>query len=91
MITKSELIAKVAEKQEVTQAEAGRFVSATLDTITDELVKGGEVRLLGFLTMKTVEKKARTGRNPKTGEKLTIPAKKVISVKVGKALKEAVK
>ena len=90
MITKGELIATVAEKTGVTQAAAGASVNAVLDAITAELVKGGEVRLMGFLTLKTVQKAPRMGRNPKTGAKIQIPARKTVSVKVGNALKKAV-
>ena len=67
-----------------------KIVESILQVISDELVGGGSVTLVGFGTFKIVQRKARTGRNPKTGETIKIAAKKVVIFKAGKALKEKV-
>lgn len=90
MLGKKELVDLVAQKG-LTKADATKAVDAVVEGITAELTKGGEVSLKGFLGLKVITKKARTGRNPKTGAEIKIPAMKAVSVKVGKALKEAVR
>jgi DNA-binding protein HU-beta len=89
-MTKMELIAKVAEKAEITKAAAEKAVNATLSTITDALCEGDKVAFVGFGTFEVHERAARTGRNPQTGAEMIIPACKVPSFKAGKALKAAV-
>lgn len=91
MLGKTELVAAVAKKAELTKADALKAVDAVLDTVTETLAKGDEVRLLGFLNLKVVNKAARVGHNPKTGAEIKIPATKAVSVKVGASLKKAVK
>jgi DNA-binding protein HU-beta len=66
-------------------------IDTLLDTITKGLKKDGEVKLVGFGVFKVQKRKARTGRNPKTGEAVKIPARKVVKFVPGKELKEAVK
>lgn len=89
-INKTDLTALIADKLGKSKAEAKLALDAVLDTLTDELVKGNEVALIGFANLKVVKTEARTGRNPATGAVLEIPAKKVVKVTIGKALKDAV-
>jgi DNA-binding protein HU-beta len=89
-INKTELTALIADKMGKSKADAKSALDAVLDTLTDELVKGNEVSLIGFANFKVVETQARTGRNPSTGAVLEIPAKKVVKVTLGKGLKDAV-
>ncbi|AJI25707.1 HU family DNA-binding protein (plasmid) [Priestia megaterium] len=88
---KAELIEAVASKSELTKQEAKKAVEALFETITTTLAKGEKVQLVGFGTFEVRERAERTGRNPQTGEEITIPATKVPGFKVGKELKEAVK
>lgn len=89
-INKTDLTALIADKLGKSKAEAKLALDAVIDTLTDELVKGNEVALIGFASLKVVKTEARTGRNPATGAALEIPAKKVVKVTIGKALKDAV-
>jgi len=89
-MTKPEFIAKVAETAGTTKAEAERVVNAALDTIEESLKKGDAVQFVGFGTFEVRKREARTGINPKTKEKIQIPAKKAVAFKVGKKLKDAV-
>ena len=89
-MTKAELVAKIAEKAELTQKNSGAALKATLDSIQEALVAGDSVQMIGFGTFKVSERSARTGRNPQTGEEIKIPAAKVPAFKAGKALKDAV-
>ena len=89
-MTKTELIAKVAEDAKVTKAVAADAVAAVFNTISAELVKGGKVSLIGFGTFEVRERAARQGRNPQTGASIKIKASKAPAFKAGKALKDAV-
>lgn len=89
-MNKQELIQAISDKSGLTQKDAKTALDATLAVISDTLASGDEVVLVGFGSFQTKHQKARIGRNPKTGEKLTIPAKKVPAFKAGKGLKEAV-
>lgn len=89
-LTKADLVTAIAEKTGKSKAETKAFLDATIDTITDELVKGNEISLIGFANWKVVQKDARTGRNPSTGAVIDIPAQKAVKVTIGKALKDAV-
>ena len=89
-MNKSELAAAVAEKTGLSKSMAEQVIGGVVDAITEELAKGGEIRLIGFGTFSTKKREARTGRDPKTGKSLAIPAKTVASFKPGKELKEAV-
>ena len=84
------MIATVADDTGLSKAEATRSVDSVIDSITKALTGGGEVRLVGFGTFSVVQRKASQGRNPRTGEKIQIPASKQPKFKAGKALKEAV-
>ncbi len=89
-MNKSELIDKVAATAELNKASATRAVEAMLDGIAEALKGGVQVTLSGFGTFSVTQRAARTGRNPRTGESLTIPASKNPKFKAGKGLKDAV-
>jgi DNA-binding protein HU-beta len=89
-VNKNDLIATVANDTGLSKAEATRSVDSVLNSITKALTGGGEVRLVGFGTFSVVQRKASQGRNPRTGEKIQIPASKQPKFKAGKALKEVV-
>ncbi len=89
-MNKNELITAVAEKCEMTKAQAGDVVDAVFGTMTSALSKGDDVKLLGFGNFVVAQRKATTARNPRTGETINVPASKAPKFKAGKALKEAV-
>ncbi|MBQ8217660.1 MAG: HU family DNA-binding protein [Oscillospiraceae bacterium] len=89
-MNKTELIAAVAENAGLSKKDGEKAVNAVLDAITGALVAGDKVQLVGFGTFDVKERAARVGRNPKTKEEIQIPASRVASFKVGKALKDAV-
>ena len=89
-MNKTDLIAAVAEKAGLSKKDADAAVSAVFDAVTAELAKGEKVQLIGFGTFEVRERAAKTGRNPRTGETMTIPASKVPAFKAGAALKNAV-
>ena len=89
-MNKAELIAAVAEKSGLTRKDSEKAVNAAFEAITASLVKGEKVALVGFGAFEVKERAARVGRNPQTKEEITIPAARVASFKVGKALKDAV-
>ena len=88
-MNKNDLVAKVAEKADLNKTDAGNAVDAVFDVITETLVEGGEVRLVGFGTFAVAERAATEGRNPRTGEKIAISASKQPKFKAGKGLKDA--
>jgi DNA-binding protein HU-beta len=90
-MTKNELVEKVASGTGLSKADAARAITATLNTITSALKKGQSVTLVGFGTFKVSKRKARKGRNPRTGEVINIKAAKVPRFSSGKTLKDAVK
>ncbi|MGM0688750.1 MAG: HU family DNA-binding protein [Bacillota bacterium] len=90
-MNKSELVDLVAEKAEITKKDSAKAVEAVLDSITEGLVRGDKVQLVGFGTFEIRSRKEREGRNPATGEKIKIKALNVPAFKPGKALKEKVK
>jgi DNA-binding protein HU-beta len=89
-MNKADLVSAVADASGITKADAAKAVEATFDAITSSLKKGGEVRLVGFGTFAVAKRKASTGRNPRTGEPMTIKASNQPKFKAGKALKDAV-
>ena len=89
-MNKTELVAAVAENAGMSKKDGEKAVNAVLDAITGALVAGDKVQLVGFGTFDVKERAARVGRNPKTKEEIQIPASRVASFKVGKALKDAV-
>jgi DNA-binding protein HU-beta len=89
-MNKQELIAAVADTSGLTKGDAVKAVEAVFDTISASLKKGDEVRLVGFGTFSLSKRKASTGRNPRTGEPMTIKASTQPKFKAGKGLKDHV-
>lgn len=85
-MTKKQLVEKMAEKASLTKADAERALDAFVSAISEELAAGGDVQLTGVFSLKVSERSARMGLNPKTKEKIMIPAKKIIKFKAGKQL-----
>ena len=89
-MNKAELVAAVAEKTALSKKDSEKAVNAAFEAITEALVAGGKVQLVGFGSFETKERNARDGRNPRTKEEIEIPASRVPAFKAGKALKDAV-
>lgn len=89
-MNKTELISEVAQKANITKKDADKIVNAFFTTIETALKAGDKVQLVGFGTFEVRERQARKGRNPQTGQEISIPATKVPAFKAGKALKDAV-
>ena len=89
-MNKTELIAEVAKKCGMSKKDAEKALAAVVDTLTDAMVKGDKVQLVGFGSFESKCREARMGRNPKTKETIEIPATRVPVFKAGKALKDAV-
>ncbi|MCI8566414.1 MAG: HU family DNA-binding protein [Lachnospiraceae bacterium] len=89
-MNKTELVAAVAEKSGFSRKDAEKVIAAYTDVVTEELVNGGKVQLIGFGTFEVVERPERMGRNPKSKETITIAASRVPKFKAGKALKDKV-
>lgn len=89
-MNKTELIASVAQKTELTKKDAEKAVKAVFDTVAEELAAGGKVQVIGFGTFEVRERAAREGRNPQNGKTITIAASKSPAFKAGKGLKEQV-
>lgn len=89
-MNKMELVAAIAEKTGITKKSADESLKALIDTVTDALVKGDKVQLVGFGSFEVRKRAARKGRNPQTKEEIKIPASKSPVFKAGKALKDTV-
>ena len=89
-MNKSELTAIVAEKAGLTKKDADKAVNAFVDAVTEGLVKGEKIVLVGFGSFETKQRAARKGKNPQTGAEINIPASTVPAFKAGRGLKEAV-
>lgn len=89
-MNKKELINAVAEKLEVTKKEATLAVQAVIESISEEIEKGGKVSLVGFGTFETTKRNSRKCRNLQTGEEMTVPAKMAPKFRVAKTLKDKV-
>ena len=89
-MNKNDLIGAVADKAEITKAQAAEAVDAVFDAIAGSLKNGDEVRLGGFGTFSVSQRKATTGRNPATGAEIKIPASNQAKFKPGKGLKDAI-
>ena len=87
---KTELITAIAEATGLTKKDAEGILTATFDTIAQELAKGEKVQVSGFGIFEVKEREARVGRNPRTKEAIEIPASKVPAFKAAKALKDTV-
>ena len=90
-MNKVELIGAVASKSEISKRDVEKVINAFTNVVADALVDGDKVQLVGFGTFEVVERAERLGRNPATGEAMTIAASKSPKFKAGKALKDAVK
>ena len=88
IMTRSELIQALASKYQLTNGDASETVKIVLEAIAETLENGERVEIRGFGSFHVIERDARTGRNPKTGESVSIPAKKIPHFKPGKELKE---
>jgi len=89
-MNKNDLVAAVASAAGLSKGDAGKAVESTIDSITAALKGGTEVRLVGFGTFSVNDRAASMGRNPRTGERIMIPASKQPKFKAGKGLKDAV-
>ena len=90
-MNKQELISKIAEKANLSKKDAATALTALIDTITEELKAGEKVAITSLGTFEVHERSARTGKNPRTGESVAIPAKKIPTFKPAKGLKEVIK
>ena len=90
-MNKGELASEIAKKTSLSKAKSGELVNATLDAIKASLKKGQKVSLIGFGTWQVKNRKARTGRNPRTGQTIQIKARKVPTFSAGSQLKNAVR
>ena len=90
-MTKAELIAKVASETGISKSQAEKAVDEFISAVSGALATGDKITLVGFGTFSVGERAEREGRNPRTGEKIKIPASKVVKFKAGKTLSEKVK
>ncbi len=88
-MNKTELVAAIAEKTELSKKDAEKALKAFTDVVAEELKKGEKVQLVGFGTFAVIDKPAREGRNPRTGEPMPIAASQSPKFKAGKALKDS--
>jgi DNA-binding protein HU-beta len=89
IMSKTELVAYIAEETGLTKADSARAVEAFVNGVTAGLKKEGKVTLTGFATFAAKKKEAKTGRNPRTGAPVKIPARVAVTVKAGSKLKDA--
>lgn len=89
-MNKTEFISAIAEKAELSKKDAEKALKAFTDVVEEELKKGEKIQLVGFGTFEVSERAAREGRNPATGEAMTIKASKAPKFKAGKALKDLI-
>lgn len=89
-MNRTELVAAMAEKTQLSKKDADLALKAFIDVVSEEMQKGEKVQLVGFGTFEVSERAAREGRNPQTGETMTISASKSPKFKAGKALKDMV-
>ena len=90
-MTKGELIASIGKEAKISKASAEKAVNAFTSTVIKALKKGDKLTLTGFGTFSVAKRRARAGRNPKTGKEIKIPARRVAKFKAGNLLKSAVK
>ncbi len=89
-MTKSDLITTVAESSGLTKKDTEKVISGLLAAVTNALVSGDKVQIVGFGTFEVRDRKEREGRNPSNGKPMIIPASRVPAFKAGKSLKDAV-
>ncbi len=90
-MTREEIVSKIADDAKITKKQATVALSSFLGSVTSALSKKDKVALVGFGTFSVKHRTARSGRNPQTGDSITIPARDVPSFKAGKGLKDAIK
>ncbi|MEE9415140.1 MAG: HU family DNA-binding protein [Acidimicrobiales bacterium] len=90
-MTKSELVAEIAQQAEVTQAQAGACVDAFFNIVASQVGSGGDVSVPGYIKFSQTHRKARKGRNPRTGEEIQVPATMAVKIQAGSKLKAAAK
>jgi DNA-binding protein HU-beta len=90
-MTKVELVGKIASESGITKSQAEKAVDGFVSAVSDALATGDKITLVGFGSFSIGERSEREGRNPRTGEKIKIPASKVVKFKAGKTLSEKVK
>jgi DNA-binding protein HU-beta len=90
-VNKRDLIAQIAQDTGVTKSSAGAAVDSLLETITKALKKGDAITFVGFGTFKTTQRRARVAKNPRTGDAIKIPKRRVVRFTAGKALRSAVR
>ncbi|MGD0398977.1 MAG: HU family DNA-binding protein [Syntrophobacteraceae bacterium] len=90
-MTKAELVAKIASEGGLTKSQAEKAMAGFVSAVSGALSAGDKITLVGFGTFSVATRSKREGRNPRTGKKIKIPAKKVVKFKVGKTLSEKVK
>lgn len=88
-MNKAELVNAIAEKTELSKKDSEKALKAFIDVVTEELIKGEKIQLVGFGTFEVSERAAREGRNPQTGKTMQIAACKAPKFKAGKQLKDA--
>ncbi len=89
IMTKDQLVARIAKDASISKRQANEVLKTFFGSVTNALKKGQKVSFVGFGTFSTTKRKARTGRNPRTGAAIKIPAARVPKFKAGKALREA--
>ncbi len=89
-VNRTDLVAAVAERASLTKAQADAALSAIQDVMVESIAKGEAVKVTGLLSVERVDRAARTGRNPRTGEEIAIPAGYGVKITAGSALKKAV-
>ncbi len=90
-MNKNELAAQIVQGSDITKSDAVKVIDILIDVVSTELQKdGGKLTLVGFGTLKTINKKKKKGRNPRTGEEIVIPKKRTVKFIPGKKLKEVV-
>ena len=90
-MTKVELVSKIAREAEIAKSQAEKALNGFISAVSTALVSGDKITLVGFGTFSITERVKREGRNPRTGKKIKIPAKKVVKFKAGKILNEKIK
>ena len=90
-MTKKEIVTEIADRTDIKQVDVKKVVQMMLDSITENLKSGATVELRNFGIFKTKTRKPRRGRNPKTGESVDIPGKRVVTFKAGLMMKDKVK
>lgn len=90
MTTKADLVDKISKKTGFTKKDSEKALNSCLQAIEEDLASGGNLRITGFGTFSVVKRKERTGRNPQTGQKMTIPASKTVKFKPGKNLADSI-